>query len=72
MRKIHKGDLLVPLTKSAKENWGLGVVSEAMKLDFPVAHNVYWFRHKRDIVIEESTITERFDVTHCNEGVLEI
>lgn len=72
MRKIHKGDLLVPLTKSSMENWGLGVVSEAMKLDFPVAHSVYWFRHKRDIVIEESAITEHFDVTHCNEVVLEI
>jgi len=72
MKTICKGDLLIPRTEDAKKTWGKGVVSEAMKLDFPPAHYVFWFGHKRNIIIEESMITEEFDVIHCDEGIVEI
>lgn len=62
MKAISKGDLLIPRTEDAKRTWGKGVVDTPMMLDFPPAHYVFWFGHKRSIVIEESIILENFDV----------
>ena len=72
MKTISKGDLLIPRTEDAKRTWGKGVVDTPMMLDYPPAHYVFWFGHKRNIVIEESIIMENFDVIHCNEGIVEI
>jgi len=60
--KINNGDLLIPISEDAKKVWGKGVVMNAMQLDFPPAHLVYWFVHDRDIVIEEELIFGNFEV----------
>ena len=59
---IKKGDLLIPITDHAKSTWGKGIVTEPRKLDFPIAHFVFWFFHKREIVIEQEVLDGNFDV----------
>lgn len=60
--KIKNGDLLVPISEEAKKTWGRGIVTEADRLDFPVAHLVFWFSHNRKIVIEEQLLFGHFEI----------
>jgi hypothetical protein len=66
--KINNGDLLIPTSEGAKKVWGKGVVMNAMQLNFPPAHLVYWFGHDRQIVIEEELIFGNFEVASRDEG----
>lgn len=59
---VKKGDLLVPTTSTAKSTWGSGIVIEPCLLNFPPAHYVYWFGHKRNILIEQEVLDENFEI----------